>query len=287
MRGAVILPLIVRVFMEGSVIRCIGNGAIGVDPLALAHFGHHLFLYSAAKFVGRMHIDLYAGRVVAHLTKGALVKHIQFADYFNGRLPRPYVSGKFEALVPLVDQCKAHIQVLLFSVAADPTSMLTMNTAGGQCIKPEGRYNPLSHGMKQELGIRIRVLSPPSGVHMVVQRGRDELVPPVSLTDEEIVFEFSVDVDMSSGIPNFLGKFAQGPKDGRFIYVNSGSYAAAPVHSTGRRAKISLMSITKEQIGKALAERGSRLETSFAGTAKDGGATCASVKGLVWKVVTK
>lgn len=122
---------------------------------------------------------------------------------------------------------------------------------------------------------------------MVVQRGRDELVPPVSLTDQEIVFEFSVDVDMSSGGPNFLGKFAQGPKDARFIYVNSGSYAAAPGHSSGRRAKISLMSITKQQIDEVLADGSLKLETSFAGTAKDGGATCASVKGIVWRVVSK
>jgi hypothetical protein len=45
------------------------------------------------------------------------------------------------------------------------------------------------------------------------------------------------------------------------------------------------MSITKEQIEKAL--NGSRIETTMPGVGKDGGPTCASVKGIEWKVVTK
>jgi hypothetical protein len=54
----------------------------------------------------------------------------------------------------------------------------------------------------------------------------------------------------------------------------------------GPATKSSLMSITREQIDQALKE-GSVIETSFQGIGKDGGPTCASVKGLEWKVVKK
>ena len=140
--------------------------------------------------------------------------------------------------------------------------------------------------MKHELGIRIRVIAPPKGVKMLVQRGRHELVPPVNKTDGELVFEFPVEVDLSSGVPNFLGKYAQGPKDARFLYVNSGTAAGELGSPWSRRAKLSLMSITGKQVAEVL-QSGSVLETSFAGIGRDGGPTCASVKGLVWSVEKK
>ncbi|MFL6373147.1 MAG: DUF5990 family protein [Pyrinomonadaceae bacterium] len=139
--------------------------------------------------------------------------------------------------------------------------------------------------MRQQVGIRIRVLMPPEGVAMQVQRGKYELLPAVSSSEKELVFEFQIEVDLTAAEPNFLGKYAQGPKDARFVYVNSGAYAGDATSGSGRRAKLSLMSITKVQIEQALASRWAKLETSFNGTARDGGATCASVKGLEWRVV--
>jgi len=44
------------------------------------------------------------------------------------------------------------------------------------------------------------------------------------------------------------------------------------------------MSITRELIEKAVAGN-AVIETSFPGVGKDGGPTCASVKGIEWKVV--
>jgi hypothetical protein len=141
--------------------------------------------------------------------------------------------------------------------------------------------------MKQQIGIRIRVLDPLKGVAMNVQRGKCELLPPVKKTASELVFEFNIDVDLSSGSPNFLGGYAQGPKDARFIYVNSGTYAGDPGSAYGRRAKLSMMTVTKNQVDQVLALRSGKLETSFPGVGRDGGPTCASVKGLVWEVVDK
>jgi hypothetical protein len=139
--------------------------------------------------------------------------------------------------------------------------------------------------MKHEIAARIRVLHPLEGVAMLVQRGRDELLSPSTQADGEMVFEFPLQVDLASSPPNFLGKYARGPKDARFVYVNSGTYAGQ--HSSwGRRAKISLMNVTREQVDD-IVRNGGFLETSFQGIGSDGGPTCASVKGLTWRVVKK
>ncbi|MFZ1700076.1 MAG: DUF5990 family protein [Pyrinomonadaceae bacterium] len=147
------------------------------------------------------------------------------------------------------------------------------------------RYNRASGTMKQDLQMRIIVEKPLSGVTMCVQRGRDELLPPAIKTSEKLVFEFTISVDTVAGTPNFLGKYAQGPKDARFVYVNSGTYAREHHSCWGRRAKVSLMSITAKQVTETLSTPTAIVETSFAGVGRDGGPTCASVKGIEWRVV--
>lgn len=139
--------------------------------------------------------------------------------------------------------------------------------------------------MKQDVKFRIVVADPLPGVAMQVQRGKAELLAPAK-KGSSLVFDFEITVDLSGASPNFLGKYSQGPKDARFVYVNSGTYAGQHATPWGRRAKLSLMSITKEQIEKAL-KTGSRIETIMPGVGRDGGPTCASVKGIEWKVVTK
>lgn len=139
--------------------------------------------------------------------------------------------------------------------------------------------------MKHEIPIRIRVNQPPPGIVTRVQRGKDELLPASTVEDGSMTFDFPITVDMTESVPNFLGKYAQGPKTERFVYVNSGSYAGA--HSvSGRRAKISLMTITRKQIEQVI-NGGGILFTEYNGTGRDGGPTCASVKGIEWKVVAK
>lgn len=141
--------------------------------------------------------------------------------------------------------------------------------------------------MKYEIPFRIVVSQPLQGVVMKVQRGRDELLPPTDNSDDSISFEFDLTVDDSSHDLNFLGKYAQGPKDARFIYVNSGTYAGQEGNCWSRRARLSLMSITRQQIKKAISSAGSRIEATIPGVGGDGGPTCASVKEPEWKVVRK
>jgi len=140
---------------------------------------------------------------------------------------------------------------------------------------------------KHEISMRIRVLGPVNGVTMKVQRGKDELLAPIKESKSELVFEFPITVDLSDNVPNFLGKYAHGPKDSRFVYVNSGIYASQPGIFWNRRAKLSLMNITKGEIEQLVGSTQKRLEVSFEGTGSDGGPTCASVKGIEWKVVGK
>lgn len=139
--------------------------------------------------------------------------------------------------------------------------------------------------MKITIPLRIIVETPLHGVAMMVQRGRDELLPPAAASRMELRFEFEIDVDLSGVAPNFLGKYAHGPKNVRFVYVNSGTYAGESHSCWGRRAKLSLMTITREQVERVLNGEDLLLETTMPGVGKDGGPTCASVKGIEWKVV--
>jgi hypothetical protein len=141
--------------------------------------------------------------------------------------------------------------------------------------------------MKHNIPFRIIVTEPLSGVEMKVQKGRHELLEPARATKAGKAFEFSVVADLSSSAPNFLGPFAQGPKDARFIYVNSGTYAGQHATCWSRRAKLSLMSISREQAETVLALPGAWLETTISGTGRDGGPVCAGIKGLKWRIAEK
>lgn len=140
--------------------------------------------------------------------------------------------------------------------------------------------------MKHDIPVRVTVKQPLPGVVMRVQRGKDELLDPIGTTSEELAFEFDLTVDLSQNKPNVFGKYSQGPKDARFIYVNSGTYARQHPTPWGRRAKLSLMSVTREEIEDILANEGI-LACEFDGVGRDGGPTCATVKGFVWKVVKR
>lgn len=148
------------------------------------------------------------------------------------------------------------------------------------------RYNLPFDEMKHDIPVRIIVKRPLAGVAMLVQRGKDEFLKPRSKSVEQLIFDFELTVDTTETRPNFLGPYAQGPKDARFVYVNSGTYSDQ--HSMwGRRAKISLMNVTGEQIQAVVLKEGTVLQTEFEGVGRDGGPTCASVKGIEWKVAPK
>lgn len=137
-----------------------------------------------------------------------------------------------------------------------------------------------------EFRVRITVHRPPGGVRWAVQRGRDELLEPSVRTPTRLVFDFDIRVgDAATGAaPRLLGPYTQGPPSGRFVYVNSGAIAGQLDTPWQRRAKIPLAGITTAMIREVARTPAARIETEFEGTGKDGGPTCATVKGIAWRV---
>lgn len=140
---------------------------------------------------------------------------------------------------------------------------------------------------EREVAIRIVVRRPPPGVAFAMQRGTSELIPPAAREADAMMFDATVRVGgaLDDGAPRFLGAVTQGPPSARFVYINSGKRVGQPSSPWDRRAKVSLTGISMAMVEEVFSRSGARLETEFEGTAKDGGPTCASVKGIVWRVV--
>jgi hypothetical protein len=131
-----------------------------------------------------------------------------------------------------------------------------------------------------ELPLRIVMEHPPAGAVIALQRGatgKAELVAPVSVSPEALVFDFAVTVSGvgPDGGPRLLGACVQGLPGGRFVYLNSHAYAGVRGATSGRRAKVPLGGISWTLIEALPA--GGRLAAHIAGTARDGGVACASV----------
>jgi Family of unknown function (DUF5990) len=143
--------------------------------------------------------------------------------------------------------------------------------------------------MKTDLAItlRLRIVHPPPGVRWAVQLGRDELLPPIHVADDELVFEVPLTLGPNlRGTVQLRGAAIQGPPAARFVYVNSGKRAAEAWSSWDRRAKVSLANIDlaalQEMTGPVV------LDGAIRGTARDGGPACASVALIdgAWKFRT-
>jgi len=140
--------------------------------------------------------------------------------------------------------------------------------------------------VKQGLQLRVVVLRPPPDVSFAVQEGRSALLPRTLVDKDRIAFRFAVRVGRRSvgDDPNFLGPFAQGPRGGRFVYVNSGKRAGQAGSRWDRRAKIPLGGITWSLVDAARARPQGLIEARIEGTGRDGGPVCASVKSVAWKL---
>ena len=140
-----------------------------------------------------------------------------------------------------------------------------------------------------EVTLRISVLQPPPGVQFRLQEGRADLVSPAHVTAEEIEFEFNLRLGAPRrGHPSFLGPAAQGPPDGRFVYINSGRRAGQDGTVWDRRAKVPLGGISPALLKAALADGSHLLEGRIAGTGRDGGPACATVAVVGgWRLVPK
>jgi hypothetical protein len=139
------------------------------------------------------------------------------------------------------------------------------------------RITPMKVEPEDTLRLRITVVDPPKGVLLKMQRGREGLVDPAVSGTHRVSFDFDVRVGTRTGwLPNFLGDFAQGPPDKRFVYINSGTLAGQSDSPWSRRAKVPLTGISAALIAKAR-RTGGVLAAEYEGTGRDGGPSCATV----------
>ena len=129
------------------------------------------------------------------------------------------------------------------------------------------------------LALRITVVDPPPSISWALQLGRDELVKPTTSTRARVSFDFSVEVVAGDSSATFRlrGPAVQGRPGERFVYLCVGSYAGQAGAKASGRAKVSLEGITRSLLDAVLAKPSAVLEVQFAGTARDGGPSRASV----------
>ncbi|MFN7115846.1 MAG: DUF5990 family protein [Saprospiraceae bacterium] len=136
--------------------------------------------------------------------------------------------------------------------------------------------------MSQVLKLRIVLEKPPVGVAFGLQKGSGnqyEVLQTQSSRSEDLQFECTVQVKAEQAeAPNLLGPFVQGPKNGRFIYLDIGTLAGQPGSVWSRRLKIPLQGITWAMVEQMLANPDLILETRVPGTGNDGTPNCATVK---------
>ena len=135
--------------------------------------------------------------------------------------------------------------------------------------------------MERQVIIRVIVERPPADVDFGVQEGHGndyKTVQTQRWKKQDLRFEFPIRVKESKdGQPNFVGPFAQGPANKRFIYLDIGIYAGQTNTPWSRRLKIPLTGITWRMIEQA-SDASSVIETRVPGTDRDGGPSCGTVK---------
>ena len=83
-------------------------------------------------------------------------------------------------------------------------------------------------------------------------------------------------VNLKDKFPKFSGSFVQGPADGKFVYIDIGTYAGQTDTVWSRRLKVPLTGITWKDIDSLSGNL--ILQASVPGTGRDGGPNCATVK---------
>ena len=145
--------------------------------------------------------------------------------------------------------------------------------------------------MDRDITLRIVLESPPAGVDFGIQKGRGSMYETIETqrsTGGDLVFEFSVVLKMATagGSPDFGGPIAQGPRGGRFVYVDIGTLAGQRDTPWSRRLKVPLTDFPSAPMRQASAGATVVFETRVPGTGRDGGPSCASVKDFEgWSIV--
>lgn len=122
--------------------------------------------------------------------------------------------------------------------------------------------------------IRLPAACAGEAVYLGIQRDRD-VVNIVPAAVGKTVFTPDFRLTDLRGVPNFLGPYAQGPRDERFFYLSWGRGSSAPTFQMFRRLKVHLSHLAWKHI-KAAARRGEPLRVMIDMTDRCGQPLCAS-----------
>jgi hypothetical protein len=146
--------------------------------------------------------------------------------------------------------------------------------------------------MEFEVALQIVLVKPTPGVDFGLQKGSGnnyETVQKQRSDSKDLSFNFTVNIKgdkTKDDWPKFSGNFVQGPTNGKFIYIDIGSYAGQTHTHWARRLKVPLTGITWKDIEQLIADQNFKLRTTVPGTGKDGGPNCATVKPFDgWQIV--
>jgi hypothetical protein len=134
-----------------------------------------------------------------------------------------------------------------------------------------------------EIMLRVVLESPPAGVDFGIQKGHGSMYESIQTQrskGDDLVFEFGVSVKTpgSAGSVDFGGPIVQGPRGGRFVYVDIGTLAGQRDTPWSRRLKIPLSGVSSNLVRQASSGKKAILEARVLGTGRVGTPACASVK---------
>jgi len=128
--------------------------------------------------------------------------------------------------------------------------------------------------MEPELTLKIVLEKPTVGVDYGLQDGKGSNFKTVQIQradGKNLEFECKVRVKIAFGMtPVFLGPFAQGTANERFIYIDIGTFAGQTDSVWSRRLKVPLNGITMEMIQQGLSDSKLLMQTIVPGTGKEG-----------------
>lgn len=136
--------------------------------------------------------------------------------------------------------------------------------------------------MNREVTLKIILENPTPGVDYGLQDGKGTDFKTIQTkrgNGENLEFECSVRVKLADdNMPVFLGSYAQGPSNDRFIYIDIGTFAGQKDSCWDRRLKIPLSGISPKMIQQALSDSTLKIETAVPGSGRGGGPNCGTVK---------
>ncbi|MEZ4708018.1 MAG: DUF5990 family protein [Caldilineaceae bacterium] len=150
----------------------------------------------------------------------------------------------------------------------------------------------MSTNNQQEVTIRLhcielpgRVVGDKNEVRLGIQKGK-EVIEDVLAEGEEVIFTCALRVEKNeaTGMPNFLGPYAQGTPKERFIYLCWGERKGGLWDGFGR-VKVHLKDLEWSAVESAIST-GDAIEATIKMVDKKGGPLYASVKkeNIVWAV---